>query len=399
MFQDVTPLPPDPLLGISIAFAADNNPQKVDLGVGMYKDEAGRIPIFGAVKAAERELLEVEQSKSYLGSSGSGDYNRLMRELIFSADLACVTEERVASIQTPGGCGALRVAAEFIKRCRPDTTVWMSDPTWANHEPLLGDAGVKLRHYPYYDQASASIRFDAMMDTLAQVPAGDVVLLHGCCHNPSGADLNREQWQAVAELAEKNGFLVFIDLAYQGFGQGLDDDAWGVRLLADRLPELVVASSCSKNFGLYRERTGSLCVVTEAADTATAVQTHLNKIVRGIYSMPPAHGAAIVETILGKAALKQAWTEEVEAVCGRIRTLRVQFADALQSALGDDRFRFIQHQSGMFSFLGISPQQVDWLREQYSVYMAGSSRVNVAGLTPGTMEYVASAVAECVEKE
>lgn len=393
MFEKVSPLPPDPLLGIMAAYAADPNPQKVDLGVGVYKDEDGITPIFPSVKAAEARLIQAQSTKVYVGPAGSPEYNRLLPELIYGDAGGALRENRVAAIQTPGGCGALRVAAEFLQRLRPGATVWCSDPTWANHEPLLGDAGLKLAHYPYYDQGASRILFDEMMECLEKVPADDIVLLHGCCHNPSGADLTDDQWRAVSRVAQKKGFLVFIDLAYQGFGNGVDEDAFGVRLMTEEQPELVVASSCSKNFGLYRERTGSLSIVTQSAGQAAAVVTHLNKIVRGIYSMPPAHGAAIVETLLADPELKAQWLQEVAQVRNRVKTLRQALADALQQRLGDDRFRFIEGQQGMFSFLGITPEKVKALQDRFSVYAAGSSRINVAGLSADNVGYVAEAIA------
>lgn len=396
MFEKVSPVPADSLLGIMAAYAADSNPRKVDLGVGVYKDEGGDTPIFQSVKDAEARLIETQQSKVYIGPAGLAEYNRLLPELIFAEAGSALRDQRVASIQTAGGCGALSVAAEFLKRIRPAATVWFSDPTWANHEPLLGDAGLKLASYPYYDQASSQVVFEQMLARLETVPADDIVLLHGCCHNPSGADLTQDQWRQVSKLAQKKGFLVFIDLAYQGFGDGLDEDAFGVRLLTEELPELIVASSCSKNFGLYRERTGSLCVVTQQASQAAAVVTHLNKIVRGIYSMPPAHGAAIVETLLADSQLKAQWTAELSQVRTRIKGLRRSLADALQQHLGDDRFRFIEQQHGMFSFLGISAAQVQQLADQFSVYAAGSSRINVAGLSAKNVDYVADAITSIV---
>ncbi|MGQ9426732.1 amino acid aminotransferase [Gilvimarinus sp. F26214L] len=393
MFEELSPLPADPLLGIMAACAADPNPDKVDLGVGVYKNEEGNTPIFASVKAAEAQMIEAQNSKVYIGPSGSPDFNRLLPELIYGDAGGVLKDARLAAIQTPGGCGALRVAAEFLKRVRPNATIWFSDPTWANHEPLLGDAGLKLASYPYYDQGSSRILFDQMLATLEKVPADDVVLLHGCCHNPSGADLTEDQWREVSKLAQKNGFLPFVDLAYQGFGRGLDEDAFGVRLLVEEVPELVVASSCSKNFGLYRERTGSLSVVTREARHAAAATTHLNKIVRGIYSMPPAHGAAIVETLLADSQLSAQWRQEVSEVRERMKGLRSALADALEQRLGDDRFRFIEEQQGMFSFLGISAAQVQALQERYSVYAAGSSRINVAGLNARNVDYVAQAIA------
>lgn len=397
MFEHLQPLPADPLLGIMAAYAADPNPQKVDLGVGVYKDDSGNTPIFASVKAAEAQLIANQNSKVYLPPAGPEGFLRLLPRLVFGEASAVLAEQRAAVIQTPGGCGALRVAAEFIRCVRPSARVWLSDPTWANHEPLLGDAGLALGRYPYYDQQRSEVRFDEMMSVLAKVPAGDVVLLHGCCHNPSGADLTRDQWREVSKLAQKNGFLPFVDLAYQGFAEGVDEDAFGIRLLAEELPELIVATSCSKNFGLYRERTGSLCVITENSTQAAAVVTHLNKIVRGIYSMPPAHGASIVETLLGNEALKAQWLQEVGEVRERMKALRKALADALQQRLGNDHFRFIERQRGMFSFLGISAEQIKLMREQFSVYAADSSRISVAGLSNGNVDYVADAIVKVLE--
>lgn len=392
MFDQVVALPPDPLLGISIAYRADTNPNKVDLGVGVYKDDQGNTPIFSAVKKAEQIVLASEETKSYIGSAGSADYNARIIELIFSVGLTPVREQRITSVQTPGGCGALRLAAEFIKRQKPNAKVWCSDPTWANHQPLIGDAGLQLATYPYYDFETSAIRREAMLDAIAKIPADDVLLLHGCCHNPSGADLSRDDWHAITDIAQKNGFLVFIDLAYQGFGEGLEDDVYGVRFMAERLDELVVASSGSKNFSLYRDRVGSLSIMTKKPETASAVQTHLNKIARGIYSMPPAHGASIIETLLADASLKGEWENELAQVRNRVKGLRLDFSKALREKTASPRFDFIENQSGMFSFLGITETQVNRLRDQFSIYIAGSSRINIAGLSGSKIPYVTDAI-------
>lgn len=396
MFETITALPADPLLGLMVAHAEDNNPNKVDLGVGVYRDDKGNTPIFNSVKKAEARAIAEQTTKSYIGPAGSADYNRLMSELLFGQSHTVIQSQRLAAVQTPGGCGALRVGAEFIKHCQPDTTIWVSDPTWPNHKPLLGDTGLSLASYPYFDKATRGINFSAMMACLEKVSANDVVLLHACCHNPSGADLNQEQWQVITQLAKRIGFTVYIDSAYQGFGQGLDEDAYGIRVMAEELPELIIASSCSKNFGLYRERTGSLSIVTTNTEQAKAVQTHINKIVRGIYSMPPSHGAAIVETLLGDEALKREWQQELLEVRKRVLSLRTSLANALQEKIGDDRFRFIENQQGMFSFLGLNAEQVKQMREQFSIYMAGDSRVNIAGLKMENVEYVAGAVASLI---
>ena len=320
------------------------------------------------------------------------EFNQHVRALIFGDQHSALLSNRVSTVLTPGGCGALRVGAEFLHRCAPEATVWVSDPTWANHIPLLGSAGLKLVQYPYYDRENTRVRFEEMMVSLEKAGAGDVVLLHGCCHNPCGADLSEQQWQALTDLAEKNGFLPFIDLAYQGFGRGLEEDAYGVRVMAKRLPELMVASSCSKNFGLYRERVGSLSVMGTETRVGDAALTHINSIVRGIYSMPPSHGGAIVGAILGDPELKNSWITELDTMRDRLNGLRRLLADKLSAASGRD-FGFISRQYGMFSFLGLSPDQVGRLREQYGIYMVDSSRINIAGVRHDNVDYVSSAVA------
>ncbi|MBQ0720071.1 MAG: aspartate/tyrosine/aromatic aminotransferase [Gammaproteobacteria bacterium] len=393
MFSSLDALAPDPILGLIALANKDNNPRKVDLGVGVYKDESGLTPIMAAVKTAEFNCAEKELTKAYIGPAGPAEFNNGIRELIFGAQHPALQAGRVSTVLTPGGCGALRVGAEFLKRCNDNATVWVSDPTWANHLPLLGNAGLKLAEYPYYEAGSSTIKFDEMMSALANAGKGDIVLLHGCCHNPCGADLSEDQWQALTDLAAKNGFLPFIDLAYQGFGRGLDEDAFGPRLMAAQLPELLVASSCSKNFGLYRERVGSLSVLGDSSTQAEAALTHINNVVRGNYSMPPSHGGAIVGEILGDQALRQSWESELAAMRNRINQLRVLLVDKLSAQNVDADFSFIARQHGMFSFLGLSLAQVEQLREQYSIYMVGSSRVNIAGISQTNIDYVAQSIA------
>ncbi len=396
MFNNAKPLPADPILGVMAACARDTNPKKVDLGVGVYKENSGSTPIFASVKRAEANLIAEQQSKAYIGPAGSAEYNRLMTTFVFGDQHTAVNENRIASVQTPGGCGALRVGAELLKRMRPSCKVWLSNPTWANHNPLLGDTGIALDTYPYYDKENNSVLFEDMITCLKTIPADDVVLIHGCCHNPSGADLSDEQWQVVADIGKQQGFLVYIDLAYQGFGNGIEEDAYGVRLLAEQLPELMVANSCSKNFGLYRERTGTLFVMTEDETQAQAVASYMHKIARGIYSMPPAHGAGIVETLLSDQELVTAWHQELVDVRQRIKSLRKLLADAIQKNSGNDSFRFIEKQCGMFSYLGLTTEQVVTLREKFSIYMTNDSRVNIAGLKPDNIEYVAEAIASVI---
>jgi len=386
MFFELAPAVPDPILGLMAAFKADPRPHKIDLGVGVYKDEAGHTPVLEAVKRAEALRLEREDSKTYIGMAGDPGFNRAIEQLALG-EVAALAHSRVATAHTPGGTGALRVAAELIRRARPEATVWVPDPTWGNHPSVFKAAGLKVREYAYYDAATQSLRAEAMLDALAQVPANDVVLLHACCHNPSGVDLAPAHWQAVAELAEKRGFLCFVDMAYQGFAEGLDLDAYGPRLLAERLPELLLATSCSKNFGLYRERIGALSVLgSSAAHTETTFSVLLSAI-RNVYSMPPAHGAIVVREILADDSLRAQWLAELATMRERINHYRSLLTQRLQQAGIDRDFSFIERQRGMFSFLGISAEQVERLKTEHAIYMVGSSRMNIAGLSAANIDH------------
>ena len=393
MFEILEALSPDAILGLMAAFRDDPRAQKIDLGVGVYRDEQGNTPILKCVSEAERRRFVSETTKTYIGPPGTPGFNELIRKLMFGGKHSVLKDQRVAGVQTPGGCGALRVGAELVKRARPDATIWVSDPTWANHVPLLGSAGIKIETYAYYDKTTHALNADAMLAALAKIPSGDLVLLHGCCHNPSGVDLKEAQWQAVAKICNERGLLPFIDLAYQGLGDSLDDDAMGVRIMSDACPEVIVASSYSKNFGLYRERVGALQIVTNNTAAVRVVQSQLESVVRTIYSMPPAHGAAIVEIILGDEALNVAWVKELDEMRDRINGLRMLLADRLTSATGQD-FSFIRNQRGMFSFLGISPEQVARLQKECAIYMVGSSRINVAGINDANVDYFLSACAK-----
>ena len=307
MFEVLPQLPADPILGLSAAFKEDTNPKKIDLGVGVYKDEQGNTPILNSVAKAQKILLDTETTKTYIAPRGVDGFLSGMKELIFGTGHPAILEDRITAVQTPGGTGALRLLAELIKRGNPDATVWVSDPTWANHIPIFTVADLKLEKYPYFDKASRGIRFDAMMEALNGAKKGDIVVLHGCCHNPTGQDLNQEQWQAVLAAAQKTGFIPFIDVAYQGFGDGLDEDAYGIRLLSRNLPEVILSASCSKNFGLYRERTGMACVVTASNEVREKLQSQIQAVARANYSMPPSYGGALVDIILNDAELKAEW--------------------------------------------------------------------------------------------
>lgn len=392
MFATLPLLPADPILGLSVAYQQDTNPAKVDLGVGVYKNDAGLTPIMAAVRAAEALRLQQETSKAYTNPAGYPGANEAVTQLIYGADHPAVASGRVRTIQTPGGCGALRVAAELIQRAKPGASIWVSTPTWANHIPLLGNAGLQLREYPYYDYTSHSIDFAAMRECLRQVPAGDLVLLHACCHNPSGADLTREQWGEVTDLALERGFIPFIDMAYQGFGEGLDEDCYGLRLLASSVPEVIVANSFSKNFGLYRERAGALSLVFTDKAQADAGMSQLLNVTRGLYSMPPAHGSAIVDIILHSSELSAQWRSELAEMRERISGLRVQLVAALNAQQDKCDFGFIARERGMFSFLGLTREQVLLLRREYSIYMTDNSRISVAGLSAAKMDYVSRAI-------
>lgn len=397
MFESLPLLPADPILGLSAAFAEDTAAHKVDLGVGVYKNDSGQTPVLACVRAAEERRLARETSKAYTAPAGYPGANEASQQLAFGASHPARRDGRVSTIQTPGGCGALRVAAELVGRARRGATCWVSIPTWGNHVPLLGGAGLTLVEYPYYNFDEHRIEFDQMLETLRAAAPGDLVLLHASCHNPSGADLSREQWRALTELAAERGFTPFIDMAYQGFGEGVEEDAFGPRLMAEQLPELVLATSFSKNFGLYRERAGSLSVVSASREGARAVTSQLLSITRGLYSMPPSHGAAIVDIIGHDPDLYALWQRELGQMRERIQSLRTDLVKSLNSVQGQRDFGFIQRERGMFSFLGLSAEQVQRLRQEFHIYMTDNSRINVAGLQVDTIDPVAKAVASVLE--
>ncbi len=396
MFELLASLPADPILGLMALYQQDDHPHKVDLGVGIYKNEAGQTPVLASIKEAEQRLFNKEITKAYMPPAGPAEFNSGMASLLFGDGHSALRDERVALVQTPGGCGALRLCAELVRVVNPNARIWVSDPTWGNHIPLLGSSGLDIAVYPYFDPTTNSVKFDEMMDTLAQVGKGDLVLLHACCHNPTGADLTRDQWHQLAELAQKKGFTPFVDIAYQGFGENLDEDAYGLRYLAENLPEVIVAASCSKNFGLYRERVGIAGVVGHNAENAAALKSHLMSIARGIYSMPPAHGALLVGEVLGDAQLKSQWLDEVTAMRERIHGLRSDFSREMKHRGTGDRFDFVSRQRGMFSFLGLTESQVARLQHEFSVYMVGSSRASIAGLNSANMGYVCDAITQVI---
>ena len=393
MFQSLPALPADPILGLMASYRADSNPKKIDLGIGVYKNEAGDTPVMTAVKKAEGMILDSQTTKSYVGPTGAAGYNAIVAELLLGKSLNDSLGKRRVTVQSPGGCGGLRLAAEFIKSANSDATVWVSNPTWANHVPLLGSAGLNIAEYPYYDYDSHSVKFDEMIECLSKIDSGDIVLLHGCCHNPCGADLNKQQWQQVRDVALKQGFTVFIDLAYQGLGDGLEEDVYGTRLLAESLPELIVVSSCSKNFGLYRERTGAMTLICDSEAATAVATTQIAGAARAMYSMPPDHGAAIVQLILTNDVLRAEWDAELTEMRDRINGLRSQFVKQIQSIGIEQDFSFIEREKGMFSFLGVNVGQVQTLVNDYSIYLVNSSRINVAGINDANIEYLSNSLA------
>ena len=394
MFETLQALPPDPILALTPAFRADPNPDKIDLGAGVYKDEQGNTPVMRAVKHAEQQLLASQQSKAYVGPNGAPGFNDAIARLAFGDGLFKSLGERRVTLQTPGGCGGLRLAAEFLAKANPAATVWLSDPTWPNHGPLLGAARLRIESYPYYDFDSHTVRFDAMLERLSGAAKGDVVLLHGCCHNPCGGDLTVDQWRQVRDLALEKGFTILIDMAYQGLGDGIEADVAGVRMLAESLPELLLVSSCSKNFGLYRERTGALSVICASGEVARAAASQLAATGRANWSMPPDHGAAVVQTIMEDPALRADWEQELAEVRNRINGLRSDLVAALRDTGLKRDFSFIEGEKGMFSFLGVTPEQAETLVSRYSIYLVKSGRINIAGINQTNIGYLARSLAE-----
>ncbi|XSS64918.1 amino acid aminotransferase [Pseudomonas sp. B11] len=391
-FDAIGRVPGDPILGLMGAYASDPNPRKFDLGVGVYKDSQGLTPIPQAVKQAEQRLVDSQDTKIYIGGHGDAAFGKVINELVLGSGSPLIDQQRAGATQTPGGTGALRLSADFIAHCLPGRGVWLSNPTWPIHETIFAAAGVKVSHYPYVGSDNR-LDVEAMLATLNQIPEGDVVLLHACCHNPTGFDLSHADWQRVLEVVRSRKLLPLIDFAYQGFGDGLEQDAWAVRLFAAELPEVLITSSCSKNFGLYRDRTGALIVCTQDAEKLLDVRSQLAHIARNLWSTPPDHGAAVVATILGTPELKTLWIDEVEAMRLRIAQLRAGLVEALQPHGLAERFAHIGVQRGMFSYTGLSPAQVQDLREHHSVYMVSSGRANVAGIDASRLDQLAAAIA------
>jgi aromatic-amino-acid transaminase len=391
MLTNLKEQPKDKILGLMSMYREDPRPTKIDLGVGVYKNAEGVTPVMRAVKAAEARLVQQQTSKAYVGLAGDPAYGAAMTDLLLADSVA---RERLAAVATPGGTGAVRQAFELVRLANPDVRVFVSDPTWPNHVSILGYLGIPVVKYRYFDSETRAVDFDGMMEDLADVTSDDVVLLHGCCHNPTGANLNLTQWQAVIDLINEKGCLPMIDIAYQGFGDGLEEDAAATRLVASSVPELLIAASCSKNFGIYRERTGLLIAMGEKADTTAITQGNLNHLNRQNYSFPPDHGARVVTEILTDPELKADWMAELEDMRLGMLALRQQLADELQRLSGSDRFGFIAQHRGMFSQIGTTPDMVENLRADHAIYMVSDSRMNVAGLNAQSVPVLARAIIE-----
>lgn len=390
MFETLKPAPPDAILGLSEAFTADPNPAKINLAVGVFKDAAGQTPVLACVKAAEKRLVETESTKTYLGIDGLPAYRDLARQLVFGD---AVDPQRVAMVQTPGGTGGVRVGADFLASHHPTTTVWVSNPTWENHISVFNAAGLATETYRYLDASKTGLDFGAMMDDLkSKTRPGDVVLLHACCHNPTGVDLTAQQWGEVASLLVERQLLPLVDFAYQGFGVGLEEDAIGLRSLLEKCDEVLVATSFSKNFGLYSERVGTAALVATDAASAKAALSHLKRAVRSNYSNPPRHGASVVATVLADNELHKLWLTELADMRNRIADMRKALVQSLAAAGAKRDFSFLLNQSGMFSYTGLTPMQCDELRTKESIYIVGSGRINVAGVTPGNLERLTDAI-------
>ncbi|WP_224816105.1 amino acid aminotransferase [Hasllibacter sp. MH4015] len=394
MFESVESRGVDQILALMQAFRADPRPGKVDLVVGVYKDAQGRVPVMRAVKAAERLLIEAEDTKTYVGMAGDADYRAHAARLLLGNDAPQIAEGRVTSLQTVGGSGALRVGCDLLKSLNADMKLWVSTPTWANHVPVATDAGLRTDAYPYFRPSDRGLDFDGMMAHLdAQSAEGDAILLHACCHNPTGVDLSFDQWKTVTDFLVARGLLPFVDCAYQGLGKGMEEDVAGLRHMAAHVPEMLIASSFSKNFAVYRERTGALTIMARAAEDIGAIQGAAETVIRSNYSMPPSHGARIVAAVLDDPALTADWSEELDEMRKRIASVRQTLRTMLEERQVTKDLSFVTDQTGMFSYTGFGPEAVATLRDDHGIYIAGDGRINVAGLSEDNLDAVADGFA------
>jgi aromatic-amino-acid transaminase len=393
-FARVELAPRDPILGLTEAYNADSNPNKVNLGVGVYYDASGKLPLLRCVQAAERQVLEHPKSRGYLPIDGLSAYDRAVQELVFGAAAPAVKEGKIATIQALGGTGGLKVGADFLKRLYPDSMVYISDPSWENHRALFEGAGFKVGVYPYYDAQTHGVRFEAMMQSLRALPRGTIVVLHACCHNPTGVDLAREHWGQIIETVRTGELVAFLDMAYQGFGDGLDPDSYPVRKFLEAGLEFFVSTSFSKSFSLYGERVGALSVVTDSKDAAERVLSQLKRVIRANYSNPPTHGAQIVTAVLTMPQLRAMWEEELAEMRERIKSMRAALVDRLKAHGVKRDFGFVLVQRGMFSYTGLDAAAVERLCKEYAIYAVSSGRICVAALNAKNVDYVAQAIAK-----
>ena len=387
--------PSDPILGITEAFLADTNPKKVNLGVGVYTDDAGKVPLLECVRRAEAERLKAAPPRNYLPIDGLAAYDRAVQELVFGKDLPALKEKRIVTVQALGGTGGLKIGADFLKRITPNSEVWISDPSWENHRQLFEAAGFTVKSYPYYEAKTRGLNFEGMRNALGAAPAGTIVVLHACCHNPTGVDLIGNQWQEILAIVQRRGLIPFLDLAYQGFADGLDEDAYPARLFASAMSPVFLSSSFSKSLSLYGERVGAFSLVTASAEEATRVLSQLKRIVRTTYSNPPGHGSQLAAMVLNSPELRGQWEQELGAMRDRIKRMRLELAANVKERAKVD-WGFILQQRGMFSYTGLTKEQVQRLRKEYSIYAIETGRICVAALNSGNVEYVAQAIAKVI---
>ncbi|MGL0936616.1 amino acid aminotransferase [Vibrio vulnificus] len=395
MFSQLPTPALDPILSLTVAFRNDPRDQKVDLGIGVYKNNKGETPIMRAVSQAQKIVADTQTTKSYVGLAGCEEFNQSMVNLLLAGTSVL---DRVSAIQTPGASGALRMLGDLMKVAQPDTTVWISNPSYVNHKPVMEAAGLKVRYYRYFSPETKQVDIGQMLDDLATAGPKDVVLLHGCCHNPTGADIDFAAWQAITDLAVKNGFTPFVDIAYQGFGDGLEEDAKGLQFMADRVEEMLITTSCSKNFGLYRERTGAAIVIGKNAKESSNAKGKLLTLARSTYTMPPDHGAGLVKTILQNVELTTTWKQELCEMQQRLLNLRQTLCNELRNQHNTSQFDFIESHKGMFTVLGFTPEQMGTLRDEYGIYGVGDGRINIAGLTEAHIPYVADAIVKVSQR-
>ena len=391
MFEKLSLVPPDSILSLIAEYKNDDRADKIDLGVGVFRDSSGQTPIMSVIKEAEAYLIKNQKSKAYIGLAGDENFNSGMQNLMLGD--SSLSDERLFTIQTAGGSNSLRMATELIKLSSRDITIWMSEPTWNNHLPILNSAGAQSKQYPYYNNIDNKLNFEGMIECLEGIPSGDVILLHACCHNPTGMDPTLNQWKEIVEVIVKRNLIPFIDCAYQGLANGLEEDAIAIRLMAESVDELIISSSCSKNFGLYRDRVGALTVLSKDADSSINARSNALRIARTMCSMPPDHGAAAVSYILSNDELYNKWIIELDAVRERLKGMRIQLQKALAERTDKVDFSHIVIANGMFSYLGVTPEQVQRLKEDYGIYMEGLGRINVAGITEANVSYFADSVA------